>query len=587
MPAEGEKKQVVPPPVLGSARLTMWLLMILPWFACHAVRKGLPILIEFICRDLGYNDAQKGQLLGSFFPGYVLAQIPSGVAAKVWGGKAVNTALFYGQGLVVALMPLLAGGGRRGLLGLCGCMSVIGVLQAPLVPGLGPMERAWMPPGPERALSLRIPHLGIRFSFLSALSIPLLATRFGWRVVPYVLSAGSILLGVVWQLWAAETPSEWRKTPAMSVAERKLFGLDPNPAAPAPKKKRAAGLSLATYFVKVPRAWLPVLGHTTGVAIDYALMQWSPTRYLEELGCSPAQMGVHVAIPSAVDIFAQFVTSAIEGAINKAGVPQVKIHKLNALVGSISQAFMLLIFGMTRTPWIATTAVCSFHFASISQHLQCLDSVVLSAGVPESRPRQRHVVFRVAELPRDRRRRRRSPEGLREHGRERARHRAAPNRRARPVSVELAPRVLGDRRLLPCLLRSRLLQLPEHEDSRGTLSREVWQGPGMKSAQSSICGQCVTPWLPAQRAWRPPSQPPPPPPGAAPSPSSCRDPRPALSPSAPGPRHPARNGSCASHRSGSAAARRRRCRCSRRGAWEGGAAAGRLRCGWSEGTDAC
>ena len=39
MPAqEGEKKQVVPPPVLGSARLTMWLLMILPWFACHAVR---------------------------------------------------------------------------------------------------------------------------------------------------------------------------------------------------------------------------------------------------------------------------------------------------------------------------------------------------------------------------------------------------------------------------------------------------------------------------------------------------------------------------------------------------------------------
>ena len=40
----------------------------------------------------------------------------------------------------------------------------------------------------------------------------------------------------------------------------------------------------------------------------------------------------------------------------------------------------------------------------------------------------------------------------------------------------------------------------------------------------------------------------PPPPGAAPSPSSWRDPRPAPSPSAPGPRHPARNGSCASHR---------------------------------------
>lgn len=56
-------------PIAGSARLTMWLLMLLPWLACHAVRKGLPILIEFICQDLGYSDTQKAQLLGAFFPG--------------------------------------------------------------------------------------------------------------------------------------------------------------------------------------------------------------------------------------------------------------------------------------------------------------------------------------------------------------------------------------------------------------------------------------------------------------------------------------------------------------------------------------
>lgn len=56
-------------PVVGSARLTMWLLMLLPWLACHCVRKGLPILIEFICQDLGYGEMQKAQLLGAFFPG--------------------------------------------------------------------------------------------------------------------------------------------------------------------------------------------------------------------------------------------------------------------------------------------------------------------------------------------------------------------------------------------------------------------------------------------------------------------------------------------------------------------------------------
>ena len=68
----------------------------------------------------------------------------AGVAAKIFGGKATQTGLMIGMAGALAAMPALAaGGGRRGLLGLCGCMSAIGVLQGPLVPGLAPMERVW------------------------------------------------------------------------------------------------------------------------------------------------------------------------------------------------------------------------------------------------------------------------------------------------------------------------------------------------------------------------------------------------------------------------------------------------------------
>ena len=94
-------------------------------------------------------------------------------------------------------------------------------------------------------------------------------------------------------------------------AERRLFGLtdDSSPAATkpaaaaAPPSKKLGGMSLATYFFKVPQAcksksnlpsllvmdglilsrllvipWadLPVLGHTAIVTIDYGTMQWSP-----------------------------------------------------------------------------------------------------------------------------------------------------------------------------------------------------------------------------------------------------------------------------------------------------------------------
>jgi rhodanese-related sulfurtransferase len=39
--------------ILGSARLTMWLLMAVPWLACHCVRRGMPLMVEFIVRQRG------------------------------------------------------------------------------------------------------------------------------------------------------------------------------------------------------------------------------------------------------------------------------------------------------------------------------------------------------------------------------------------------------------------------------------------------------------------------------------------------------------------------------------------------------
>lgn len=249
------------------------------------------------------------------------------MAAKIWGAKVTQSVLLFGQAVALALMPLAARIGK-GPLALAVCMTVVGVLQAPLVPGLAPMERVWMPPGPERALSLRIPHLGMRFSFISALTIPLLATRYGWRSVPYIFGGASALLGVVWTTWATDTPDTWRGPPVMSTVERELFGLrttaqaDPgNGSATIPGTSKPKGFAtLSTYFFRVPQAYLPVLGHTTIVAIDYAIMQWSPTRYLYELGCSPAQMGLHVALPNIVDVFSQFVSSAIEARVNRAGM---------------------------------------------------------------------------------------------------------------------------------------------------------------------------------------------------------------------------------------------------------------------------
>ncbi len=102
------------------------------------------------------------QLLGAFFPGYCLAIIPAAAAATAFGGKAILNTLLFGQALLLGAMPLAARGrGQAAVYRLSATMAVVGVLQGPLIPGLAPMERQWIPAGPSRALALRIPHLGM------------------------------------------------------------------------------------------------------------------------------------------------------------------------------------------------------------------------------------------------------------------------------------------------------------------------------------------------------------------------------------------------------------------------------------------
>eukprot|EP01052_Picozoa_sp_SAG31_P023309 SAG31_NODE_1914_length_6931_cov_6.490340_3_plen_171_part_00 len=158
----------------------------------------------------------------------------------------------------------------------------------------------------------------------AGLVIPFLASRFGWRVVPLALGAASFLLGVVWTAWAANTPATWRGPPAMTNSERQLFGLDatrndcksdvkPSTATAEKREDRSHSfLGLPTYFFRVPASYLPILGQTASCVMDYSVMQWAPTRYMAELGCSAAKMGLYVAIPNAVDFIAQFTSVRTE-----------------------------------------------------------------------------------------------------------------------------------------------------------------------------------------------------------------------------------------------------------------------------------
>ena len=55
----------------------------------YADRTNLSVAVIAMSRELGWGEASTGTLLASFFCGYVLTQIPAGLAAARFGAKRV------------------------------------------------------------------------------------------------------------------------------------------------------------------------------------------------------------------------------------------------------------------------------------------------------------------------------------------------------------------------------------------------------------------------------------------------------------------------------------------------------------------
>jgi MFS family permease len=68
-----------------------------------------PQLVPFICDAYGFNDQQRGLLLGAYFPGYVCGQLPAAMLADRIGGKRVISMSMWCTVAMMILTPPTAG----------------------------------------------------------------------------------------------------------------------------------------------------------------------------------------------------------------------------------------------------------------------------------------------------------------------------------------------------------------------------------------------------------------------------------------------------------------------------------------------
>ena len=122
-----------------------------------------------------------------------------------FGAKLVSTVENVGISLSLLLAPTAMRAG--GPIGLALCFTSVGVFQAPLFPAISVMKRAWtagVEPA-KRAMLLRIMSVGGHFGAVgTAFAVPRLASRYGWRAVPYVYGGLMGCLALTWHFWASD-----------------------------------------------------------------------------------------------------------------------------------------------------------------------------------------------------------------------------------------------------------------------------------------------------------------------------------------------------------------------------------------------
>ncbi len=167
--------------------------------------------------EFKWDESTQGQILGSFFYGYVLTQIPGGLLADVYGAKKVFGLGVLCTAVLTLVTPLAA---RAGYQYLIAVRVLEGIGEGVTFPAMHSLWGHWAPPL-ERSRLVTISYSGTHIGTVLALPISGLLSDLdfldGWPLAFYVFGTSALIWFVLWMILVHDKPS---KHPRISDVER-------------------------------------------------------------------------------------------------------------------------------------------------------------------------------------------------------------------------------------------------------------------------------------------------------------------------------------------------------------------------------
>ena len=155
--------------------------------------------------DFDWDEKTQSLVLGCFFYGYVLTQIPGGRAAELFGGKWI-----FGIGILITsiftiLMPIAAKTDFRLLVAV---RVIEGMGEGVTFPVMHAMLAHWSPPLERSKLSTFI-YAGSMMGTVASLPLTgLICDYWGWEAAFYVFGAFGLVWFIFWTIFVYDTPAK-------------------------------------------------------------------------------------------------------------------------------------------------------------------------------------------------------------------------------------------------------------------------------------------------------------------------------------------------------------------------------------------
>lgn len=241
--------------------------------------------------EFNWDQETQGLILGSFFYGYIITQLPGGWLGARFGGKYL-----FGFGVlctsVLTMFTPLAARHSVGMLILVRILEGLG--EGVTFPAMHAIWSSWAPPL-ERSKLVTLSYTGLQLGTI--LGMPLAGVLCasdlwgGWPSVFYIFGAVGVVWFVIWMVFTYDRPANH---PRISIKERQYIqssiGVEQD------KRKRAYDTPWLAIWTS-PAVWAIIVAHFCNNWGFYTFLTCLPSYFKEVLNFSISQNGILSAIP--------------------------------------------------------------------------------------------------------------------------------------------------------------------------------------------------------------------------------------------------------------------------------------------------